>query len=409
MCSILFFAKEIYRSNPRYHHKLKSHCLGGKRNWRIDYVIEKFMTYFISDCQNWHKRQLVGLEGPDLEEVCCEQILESARNISPDSIHLVSNTEFLVTSESNPGHRYLIDLTQSTCDCKDFPRIWLCKHIAAVNEHFPALRSKGSSFSKIPECMHDQDLPQSAPKPNVDEECIVLLKDINTLCQQLTALSNDATPDLEALKTVKHSLKAVIALANGSWALPEKDDFNPNQKTWAETAERMGARKAPRRKPSPSGGNITEQCIGAVKGKRCKYSDPYAAGERSGKRAKPNAVSATANDHACATVSLPPPSAATLSPAHASPSAAAVGSAEGSITHVNPSTGGPLAYLPSSTVPGLAFSTFPATWPGSTFAPPSAASPGLAYAGTNAQVFFRAEITPRNAFAHPHFTPGPST
>jgi len=388
---------------------LKSHCLGGKRNWRINYVIEKFVTYFISDCQNRHKRQLVGLEGPDLEEARCEQILESTRNISPDSIHPVSNTEFLVASESNPGHRYLINLTQSICDCKDFPRIWLCKHIAAINEHFPALRSKGSSFSKILECMRDQDLPQSAPKPNADEERVVLLKDINVLCQQLTALSDDATPDLEALKTVKHSLKAVITLANRSQALPEKDNFNPNQKTWAKTAERMGARKAPRRKPGPSSGNITEQCIGAVKGKRRKYSDPYAVGERSGKRAKPDAVSAAANDCARATVPLPPPSAAVLSPTCASPSAAAAGSAEGSITHANPSTGGPLTYPPSSTVPGLTFSTFPATWPGSMFAPPSAASLGLAYAGTNAQVFFWVEIMPGNAFVHPHFTLGPLT
>ena len=250
---------------------MKSHCLGGKRNRRIDYVIEKLVTYFISDYQNRHKRQLVGLEGPDLEEARHEQILENARNISLDSIHSVSNTEFLIASESNPGHHYLIDLTQSTCNCKDFPRIQLCKHIAAVNVHFPPLCSKGSSFSEIPECMHDQDLPQSAPKSNADEECVVLLKDIKALCQQLTALSDDTTPDLEALKTVKHSLKAVIALANGSRALPEKDDFNPNQKTWAETAKRMGAQKAPRQKPGPPSGNITEQCIGPVKGKRCKY------------------------------------------------------------------------------------------------------------------------------------------
>jgi len=201
----------------------------------------------------------------------------------------------------------------------------------------------------------------------------------------------------------------VIASANGSRALPKKDNFNPNQKTWAETAERMGAQKAPRRKPGLSGGNITEQCIGAVKGKRHKYSDPYAAGERSGKRTKPNAVSAAANNCACATVPLPPPSAATLSPACASPSAAAAGSAEGSITHANPSTGGPLTYPPSSAVPGLAFSTFPATWPRSAFVPPSTASPGLAYAGTNAQVFFQVEIMPGNVFTHLHFTLGPST
>ena len=100
---------------------------------------------------------------------------------------------------------------------------------------------------------------------------------------------------------------------------------------------------------------------------------------------------------------------ATLSPACASPSAAVAGSAKGSITHVNPSTGGPLTYPPSSAVPGLMFLTFPAAWPGSTFAPPSTASLGLTYAGTNAQVFFWAEITPGNAFADAHFTLGHST
>ena len=97
-----------------------------------------------------------------------------------------------------------------------------------------------------------------------------------------------------------------------------------------------------------------------------------------------------------------------LSPTRMSPSTAAAGSAEGSITHVNPSTGGPLTYPPSSAVLGLAFLTFPTAWPGSAFVPPSTASPGLAYAGTNAQVFFRAEIMPGNAFVHPHFTLGPS-
>ena len=365
------------------------------------------MTHFISDYQNWHKRQLVGLEGPDLEEAHCEQILESARNISPDSIRLVSNTEILVASESNPGHCYPIDLTQSTCNCKDFPRIQLCKHIAAVNVHFPALCSEGSSPSEIPECVCNQDLPQSAPVSDADKERVVLLKDINALCQQLLAVSDDATPDLEALKSVKCGLKAAIALANGSRAFPEKDDFHPNQKTWAETAARMGVQKAPKRKPGPVGGSTTEQCIGAVKGKRRKYSDPYAVGERSGKRAKPDAVSAAANERARATVPPPPPCAAALAPARASPSAAAAGSAEGSFTCANPSTGGPLTFPPSSTVLGLVFSRFPTAWPGSAFAPPSAAFPGFAYAGTDAQTMFRGEITPGNAPTHAHLFPGP--
>ena len=365
---------------------------------------------FVPDFEIWHERQTVGLEGRDLEGKCRQQILASTRNIPLDSIHRLSNTEFFVASQSYPGHQYLINLSQSTCDCNDFPRIRFCKHIAAINVHFPELfpEPEESNSPVILECVRAPILPQSAPGFDADEERVILLKEINALCQQLTAVSDDRTPDLDDLKSVKYSLSTAIASANGSRALPEKDDFNPNKKTWAETAECMGARKAPKRKPSPASGNTTEKCIGPVRGKRRKYNDPYAAGERSDKHAKPDAVSAAANEHARTTVPAPP-CAAVLSPAHATPSAAAAGSAEGPFTHMNRSTAVPLAYPPSSVAPGLALPPFPAALRGHAFAPPSAAVPGFTYAGTSAPTFFRAEITPGNALAHPHFSLGHST
>jgi len=365
---------------------------------------------FVPDFEIRHERQTVGLEGRDLKGKCRKQILASARNIPLDSIHQLSDTEFIIASQSYPGHRYLIDHSQSTCDCNDFPRIRFCKHIAAINVHFPELlpEPEESNSPMILERMNAQILPQSAPGSDTDKEHAILLKEINVLCQQLTTVSNDRTPDLDDLKLVKYSLSTAIALANRSRALPEKDDFNPNKKTWAETAECMGARKAPKRKPGLASGNTTEKCIGAVKGKCCKYSDPYATGERSGKHAKPDAVSAAANECARATVPAPP-CATALSPACATPSAAAASSAEGSFTCANRSTVVPLAYPPSSIAPGLALLPFPTALQGHMFAPPSAAIPGFAYAGTSAPTFFRAEITPRNAFAHLHFSPGHST
>ena len=167
---------------------------------------------------------------------------------------------------------------------------------------------------------------------------VVLLKDINVLCQQLMTVSDDAAPNVKALKLVKFSLNVVICLANRPWAFPEKDDFNPNQKTWAEIAKCMGVQRAPRWKPSPVGGNTTEQYISASKGKCRKYSDPYATGKRSGKCAKPDAVSAAAaaNDCTCITVpALPLCCATVLAPTCATPSAAAASSTEGSFTHTN--------------------------------------------------------------------------
>jgi len=74
---------------------------------------------------------------------------------------------------------------------------------------------------------------------------------------------------------------------------------------------------------------------------------------------------------------------------------------------MNPSTGGPLTFLPSSTVLGLVFLCFPTAWPGSAFVPPSATFPGFAYAGTNAQTMFWGEIMPGNAPVHAHLFLGP--
>jgi len=103
------------------------------------------------------------------------------------------------------------------------------------------------------------------------------------------------------------------------------------------------------------------------------------------------------------------PCAAALAPARATPSAAAAGSAEGSFTCANQSTVVPLGYPPSSVVLGLAFSRFPAALQGHVFAPLSAAVPVFAYAGTSAQAFSWAQITPGNVLVHAHFTPGLST
>ena len=198
---------------------MKSKYLGGKRNRRVDYIIKTLAVNVQSDLDNRHKRQGIGLEGQDLRARRRDQILATARNISPDSIEQVSNTEFLVASESRQGHRYPIDLTQfATCDCDDFPRIRFCKHIAAVKVHFPHVFPRERTSSEVPEPVqaHDPEPSSSTPESDATEERVILLKDVNALYKQFIAVSDDATADLEALKSVKYSLNAVIASANGS-------------------------------------------------------------------------------------------------------------------------------------------------------------------------------------------------
>ena len=58
----------------------------------------------------------------------------------------------------------------------------------------------------------------------------------------------------------------------------------------------MGTRNAPRCQCLPDEQGLTERSVGAIKGKRKRlHEDPYAGGERSGKRAKPDTRSQTAN------------------------------------------------------------------------------------------------------------------
>ena len=138
-------------------------------------------------------------------------------------------------------------------------------------------------------------------------------------------------------------------------------------------------------------------------------TDLYAAGERSGKHAKPDAVSAAANERTCAAVpALAPPSTGMHSAICMSPSATVAGSAVHFFTRVDQFMVGLLTYLPSGAMPRLAFLPFPTALPGYTFVPPSTAVPGLTHAGKSAQTMFWGEIMPRNVLAHAHFSPGPT-
>jgi hypothetical protein len=118
----------------------------------------------------------------------------------------------------------------------------------------------------------------------------------------------------DAIQSAKYSLDTATASSiEGASSLLDKDHIVPNQKSWPETAEWMGA-KVQHQKCLPEEHGATEQSIGITNGKHCCiHNDPYAGGERSGKHTKPNALSAAVNVHARACVPLPvsatPPSA----------------------------------------------------------------------------------------------------
>jgi len=99
--------------------------------------------------------------------------------------------------------------------------------------------------------------------------------------------------------------------------LPPKERIASNQHSWTETSKRMGVKK---RRRLPEEVRPTTEAIGTAKGKHhLVYTDPYAGGERPGRLAKPDAVSAVANQKVCSCVAppahmLPPTLAAPFPP-----------------------------------------------------------------------------------------------
>jgi hypothetical protein len=258
--------------------------------------------------RSWHDRQAVRLEGPDLTVAWRCEITSSAEDISPDSILQFNHIQFHVASQSHPGEYYAIDLHQPACDCTDFPRIQFCKHIAAIYTHFPHLSPEGINSSVLTKDITSSFQPERAPSQ--EDTLQNLTQDIAALSYTLTSKSSSSAI-LEATHSAKYMLMAAMAGLN---TLPEKDIIVPNQKSWMETAKRMGVKhRAPKRKCLPKERGMTVQSIGVAKGKcHLVHSDLYAGGERSGKRAKPDATSTAAN--ACARACAVPPSATAPSP-----------------------------------------------------------------------------------------------
>jgi hypothetical protein len=185
--------------------------------------------------------------------------------------------------------------------------------------HFPHLSVEDNNSAVSQEAVEAPDEPQHIFRQ--EDSLQTLTQDITDLSHRLVSEQTDPSAPspavLEAVRSAKFSLTAAITSAQETSAIPDKEVIAPNQKSWTETAVHMGVKKAPKRKQLPEECGLTERSIGIAKGKKVRiYNDPYAGGERSGKRAKPDALSAAAN--VCARVSGDPSAGTSLAPPPAS-------------------------------------------------------------------------------------------
>ena len=147
--------------------------------------------------------------------------------------------------------RYQVDLGKLSCDCLDWPKVRLCKHIAAI-DHFHGHNYKQMQAvevtPKMPPLTQEASDMHSAAMASILQNVISVSKD---------AL-NDGVPSstetVRSLWVVEAHLTAVVcSTCSTESPLLEKEELPPNQcsSMWAETAKCMGAMQGQKR-PRPS-------------------------------------------------------------------------------------------------------------------------------------------------------------
>lgn len=294
---------------------LKSTWLEGKRNRRVDQLINVLVTELLSDIEDRLERQDVGLHREDLAGRRELEIRNRAPETPRDYITRVADMHFQVRS-SDKEIKYEVDLLNTECTCLDFPRIKFCKHLASVEHYFGEAKvapgNPSSQPSPIAPALHKTDRRDAAYDENAAAASLIsVTNEIIALSQELlmrTPKPEAVSNTVKSLHLVRSQLAAVIVSANGDGPqLPEKEQIAPNQHSWTETAERMGVKRKQKGRGKVDSARTAEH-IGEINRKRNRgEEDPYGAGEQSGKRAKPDARSAAANTRARAVTVKPGP------------------------------------------------------------------------------------------------------
>ncbi|KZP22578.1 hypothetical protein FIBSPDRAFT_657372, partial [Athelia psychrophila] len=191
-----------------------------------------------------HYRQLWGFEGPDLEGKRRDTINKLAQSIPPEHVEEVDEEgQYLVCSQSSPGHKYTVDIDDYTCDCDSYPLIDFCKHLAAVQLHFfegVEVRDLASLFiptkpSADPLTASRQPLrePSTTPPP--------VISDISDRLQRLAIRYLASPPSIlsDCLRRLDTLLDRALAECGQSQVLPAPQRIVPNQHSWPETAATM--------------------------------------------------------------------------------------------------------------------------------------------------------------------------
>jgi len=169
--------------------------------------------------------------------------------LNSDSIQDLGGGRFFMQSATISSQVYLVHLGNKTCDCPDWPRVNLCKHVAAVAHFF------GSGAQQLIEA---EDVTAKAPSPpqedspaTEDGSCNDLLVE-NLIVVSQEFLGEGVPKDQETtrnLQMLEAHLTAVVHSSRSSESpILEKEVLPPNPCEWTKTTDCMGTTQWKRRK-----------------------------------------------------------------------------------------------------------------------------------------------------------------
>ena len=313
-----------YHCLSSYHHVFKMHWLGGKRNWCADHLVHTLVLDLLPDyeiCCDWQKHEI---DGADLATKRHQQILVQALEMSADAIWLLGNECFYVRSavdlakmylvnlskdcSSDMSKSYLIDNRKGSCNCPDWPRVQLCKHIAAITHYFAGMLDTRAAQEPVPE---RSNAPHAMSLAS-DVSAVPILENLISVSRELLSDGPLSLPGtVWSLWLVESHLMAIAQSSQDSQSpLPDREILLPIQHTWTETAKQMGTKHQKRSHPTDAPVPATKQIGNLNRKQPCvRNTDSYSGSLWSGKDAAPDAQTAAQNAnaraHTAAVESLP--------------------------------------------------------------------------------------------------------
>lgn len=232
------------------------------------------------------RRQQLGFEGENLENQKRIQVTASSKMVKLTDIQLRSLEDgsssavlYLVKSMSRPDHWYEVDVLAYTCSCPDYPIIKFCKHLCAVQTHFPSSDLASSteldadisidsgqrleSAVRVPQSIglgitvndllvNDSGIVDTGGQPTVGDSADISESEVlRKVAEKLEhfAASFRQHGSLDQGLRVDSWLDDELALLSGARSLlPVKQKLSPRLNTWPETQAAMMPAKKTRAK-----------------------------------------------------------------------------------------------------------------------------------------------------------------